>query len=380
MENQNLIVEKKPTEASKGSFFKPVIQKKLSIGSPNDSYEAEADHVADKVMRMKEPTQQNVTQTGSLIQKKCTHCQEEELRKKPLAESITPLIQRRSTESGGESHAPSHVESQINSSRGGGSSMDHGTQHFMESRFGTDFSGVRIHTGSQAVQMSKELNAQAFTVGNDVYFNEGKYSPNSDSGRHLLAHELTHTVQQNGGIGRKIQKVCGRTSSAVSDFPNTYIRHIDVNISNPCSVTLTWIGSGASSQSAGPFHGTIGNGNRGRNNCNDTTVSNTSGTNCTPKGNFTIERQACHLGGYDEAKNASYFQESRGIAFHYWASRPDCPASHGCVRMNSDDSALIYDNVISERTADTHGHPATTVTVDGTWETCADYNKRIEKD
>jgi Domain of unknown function (DUF4157) len=206
MENQNLIVEKKPTEASKGSFFKPVIQKKLSIGSPNDSYEAEADHVADKVMRMKEPTQQNVTQTGSLIQKKCTHCQEEELRKKPLAESITPLIQRRSTESGGESHAPSHVESQINSSRGGGSVMDHGTQHFMESRFGTDFSGVRIHTGSQAVQMSKELDAQAFTVGNDVYFNEGKYTPNSDSGRHLLAHELTHTVQQNGGIGRKIQK------------------------------------------------------------------------------------------------------------------------------------------------------------------------------
>jgi hypothetical protein len=55
--------------------------------------------------------------------------------------------------------------------------------------------------------MSRELNAEAFTVGNDVYFNEGKYSPNSDSGRHLLAHELTHTVQQ-GGIKRKIQKSC----------------------------------------------------------------------------------------------------------------------------------------------------------------------------
>jgi len=77
----------------------------------------------------------------------------------------------------------------------------------MENRFGTDFSEVKIHTGSQAIQMSRELNAQAFTVGNDIYFNEGKYNPSSDAGKHLLAHELTHTVQQNGGIGRKIQKL-----------------------------------------------------------------------------------------------------------------------------------------------------------------------------
>jgi Domain of unknown function (DUF4157) len=207
MENQNLTLEKKPTEVSKGSFFKPVIQKKLSIGSPNDSYEVEADTVADKVMRMSEPTQQNVSQTGALIQKKCAHCQEEELRRKPLAESITPLIQRVANHAGGESVASDGVTSQINSSRGGGSKMDHGTQHFMESRFGTDFSGVRIHTGSQAVQMSRELNAQAFTVGNDVFFNEGKYSPNSDSGRHLLAHELTHTVQQGRSSGLAMRRI-----------------------------------------------------------------------------------------------------------------------------------------------------------------------------
>jgi hypothetical protein len=196
----------------------PVIQKKMSIGSSNDAYEVEADNIANKVMRMSEPSQQNISHTGALVQRKCSGCeQEEKLQMKPLADSITSLIQRRSTESGGESQAPSHVESQINSSKGGGNSMDHGTQRFMESRFGTDFSDVKIHTGSQAVQMSRELNAQAFTVGNDVYFNEGKYSPNSDSGRHLLAHELTHTVQQ-GGIGRKIQRepVTAVTISAVA--------------------------------------------------------------------------------------------------------------------------------------------------------------------
>jgi hypothetical protein len=208
METQTLQKQSTPKTAKPNvPFFAPAIQKKLSVGASNDSYEAEADTVADKVMRMTEPQQRNVSHSGSLVQRKCAACeQEEKLRMKPLAESISSLIQKSPTENSGESQASSHVENQINSSKGGGSVMDHSTKSFMESRFGTDFSGVRIHTGSQAVQMSRELNAQAFTVGNDVYFNEGKYSPNSDSGKHLLAHELTHTVQQGGGIDRKVQR------------------------------------------------------------------------------------------------------------------------------------------------------------------------------
>ncbi|WP_290804767.1 DUF4157 domain-containing protein [Flavobacterium sp.] len=209
--------------ASKGStFFKPTIQKKLSVGSATDSYEVEADIMANRVMSMKTSSKTNVNQTGSLVQRKCAACeQEEKIQKKPLAESITPLIQRSSSEKGGE--ASTQVENQINSSKGNGATMDGETKNFMETRFGTDFSDVKIHTGSQAVQMSRELNAHAFTVGNDIYFNEGKYNPNSDSGKHLLAHELTHTVQQSGGIDRKIQKLsisrvsrtsgtCGRRS------------------------------------------------------------------------------------------------------------------------------------------------------------------------
>ncbi|MBB4804823.1 hypothetical protein HNP38_000095 [Chryseobacterium defluvii] len=194
---------KTPLKNKNTSFFKPAVQKKLSVGSADDSYETEADRAADKVMKMPEPTPQ-VTHTGALLQRKCADCGEDELQMKPLAENITPLIQRSSSESGGV--APHHVESGINSGRGSGSSMDTGTKSFMESRFGTDFSHVKIHTGSEAVQMSRELSAQAFTVGNDIYFNEGKYSPGSDHGKHLLAHELTHTIQQNGTIGRKIQR------------------------------------------------------------------------------------------------------------------------------------------------------------------------------
>ncbi|UFH33150.1 DUF4157 domain-containing protein [Chryseobacterium sp. C-71] len=199
--------QKTQSKKNHTSFFKPVIQKKLSVGSANDSYEVEADQVADKVMKMREPSPQ-VTHTGALVQRKCAHCeQEEKLQMKPLAENISPFIQRSSPKSVGESHAPNHVESQINSSKGGGNSMDNGTKNFMESRFGTDFSNVKIHTGSEAVQMSRELNAQAFAVGNDIYFNEGQYNPVSGAGKHLLAHELTHTVQQANGIKTKIQRV-----------------------------------------------------------------------------------------------------------------------------------------------------------------------------
>ena len=91
------------------------------------------------------------------------------------------------------------IESSLMSSKGSGSPLPSATREQMESSFGADFSNVRIHTGSNAVGMSKDLHAQAFTHGNDIYFNSGRYDTNSASGKHLLAHELTHTLQQGGG-------------------------------------------------------------------------------------------------------------------------------------------------------------------------------------
>jgi hypothetical protein len=90
----------------------------------------------------------------------------------------------------------------------------------MQSRFGTDFSSVNIHTGDEAIQMNRELNAKAFTVGSDIYFNQGQYNPNSDDGNHLLAHELTHTIQQGNGIQRQIQRMVheGHDNYAVYSF------------------------------------------------------------------------------------------------------------------------------------------------------------------
>jgi len=166
------------------------IQTKLTINSPGDQYEQQADRVADQVMRM--------TDTP-LVQRKCAGCEEvsQRLQRKPLAETITPLIQAKGTEGGAASDS---LTQQIHATRGSGSSMDGNTQSFMQRRFGADFSGVKIHTGNYAVQMNREMRAQAFTVGNDIYFNSGRYRPELESGKHLLAHELAHVVQQNGSV------------------------------------------------------------------------------------------------------------------------------------------------------------------------------------
>jgi len=82
---------------------------------------------------------------------------------------------------------------------GGGSSLDNDTRADMESRFGTSFGDVKVHTGGSAHDSAKSVNAQAYTVGSNIVFQDGKYDPGSDAGKHMLAHELTHVVQQRSG-------------------------------------------------------------------------------------------------------------------------------------------------------------------------------------
>ncbi len=170
------------------------VQRKLSIGATDDPLEHEADAMADKVMRM--PGQ-------NFIQRKCAHCEEEEkAQRKPLAS----FIQKKQSLINNNAVASDSISNQIQSTKGGGNSMPDATKSFMESRFGADFSNVNIHTGNDASQLSNQLNAQAFTVGNNIYFNEGKYQPESSEGKHLLAHELTHTIQQ--GNQTSLQRSC----------------------------------------------------------------------------------------------------------------------------------------------------------------------------
>jgi len=95
-------------------------------------------------------------------------------------------------------------ESKVKQQSGGGQPLPSDVRADLEPKFGADFSGVKIHTGSTAAQLSQDVGAQAFTHGSDIYFNQGKYNPESGSGKQLLAHELTHTVQQGGsGVQRE---------------------------------------------------------------------------------------------------------------------------------------------------------------------------------
>lgn len=121
---------------------------------------------------------------------------------------------------GEESTAPSNVEQQLASSKGGGQSLPETTRSGMEQSMGADFSGVRIHTDSSAVQMNKDLHAQAFTHGSDIYFNSGKFDTGSSGGQHLLAHELTHVVQQGSApaVQQKAEEETGKPP-AVTEVP-----------------------------------------------------------------------------------------------------------------------------------------------------------------
>ena len=103
-----------------------------------------------------------------------------------------------------ETEATPEVEATIEQTRGGGRSLDAGIQRQMESAFGTNFSEVRVHTDSTADALNQSLSARAFTTGQDIFFRQGEYNPGSSSGKELLAHELTHVVQQTGTVRGKL--------------------------------------------------------------------------------------------------------------------------------------------------------------------------------
>ncbi|MES0491949.1 MAG: DUF4157 domain-containing protein, partial [Leptospirales bacterium] len=110
-------------------------------------------------------------------------------------EAQAKYLQKKST---GPVPASSNIESSINAARGGGRSLSSGERSYYEPRFGRSFGGVKIHTDSKAAQLSRSVNARAFTVGSEVFFGAGEYSPETTKGKKLMAHELTHTVQQVG--------------------------------------------------------------------------------------------------------------------------------------------------------------------------------------
>ena len=234
------------------SFFRPIIQPKLLINQPGDAYEHEADAVAEKVMRMsdssvlknnksffspsaiaiskasntkeepvekenkKEESEEQVNYTQArlsfdelpppngdvrlntigVVRRKCPECEEEEKK-----------IQRKEINSV-EPGAGTSAENYISSLNGKGKSLTAGERAFFEPRFNYDFSKVKIHTDADAARSAQSINALAYTSGNDIVFNTNQYSPQTEIGKKLLGHELTHVVQQKADPGqdRRVQR------------------------------------------------------------------------------------------------------------------------------------------------------------------------------
>jgi hypothetical protein len=132
------------------------------------------------------------------IQRKCSSCEQEHNQQMlPAGEKDMQETIQRKTGDGESAGSGNVVESSLSRTKGNGSPMPDALNESMSNSLAFDFSDVKIHTDSSAVQLSTDLNAQAFTHGNDIYFNDGKYNTNSREGKHLLAHELTHVVQQS---------------------------------------------------------------------------------------------------------------------------------------------------------------------------------------
>jgi len=213
-EVQRMLAQRKLTAAPSGG-----IQTKLTVGAPDDVYEQEADSVAHQVMTMPADVQRNNLEDEQVAMKRIQRdelddddqklamkrIQRDELDDDDQKLAMKPL-QRSSA--GAVPDVTDETEGQIESMRGGGQSMPDSARSFFEPRFGQDFGNVSIHTGAQADSLNRQLEARAFTTGSDIFFRSGEYNPESSGGRELLAHELTHVVQQGGSQAQRKSEDC----------------------------------------------------------------------------------------------------------------------------------------------------------------------------
>lgn len=169
------------------------IQTKLAINEPGDQYEREADQVADRVMRMAAPS--SISPASMAIQRKCSACEEED---KPHK-----LERKESGSTAAGSFAPPLVHDVLGEP---GAPLDPGARAFFEPRFGVDFSHVRVHTDGRAAASARAVQATAYTSGRHIVFDSGRYQPRNTQDS-LLAHELTHVIQQGSGTQQLHRKL-----------------------------------------------------------------------------------------------------------------------------------------------------------------------------
>jgi hypothetical protein len=234
------------------------VQAKLSVSDPNDVYEQEAERVSGEVLksintpikkqsveeeeelamaeaaglqRQADEEEEELAMAEATAVRRQADEEEEELAmsrpasevKRQAAEEEEEEVQMQSDE--GQLQAVSEdLETRINNARGGGQPLAGDIRTSMEGAFGTDFGGVKLHTDSEADELNRQLSARAFTTGKDVFFRQGEYSPTSDSGRKLIAHELTHVIQQTGEVAAS-EKAADQSYRGIPSYLREQLTH-----------------------------------------------------------------------------------------------------------------------------------------------------------
>lgn len=197
----------------------PHLQTSLNVSSPHDPAEKEAESSAKQVVGMAVPDK-SVALVGNGGNAVFRQVAGPSKNSKPSARLVSPYITRNIGSAGEAQSAQASmvqrkpadkpktsadIAADIQGSTSGGTPLPMGVRRFMEPRFKADFSKVKIHTGDKSVKLNRQLNAKAFATGNHVFFGQGKFQPDSQEGKELIAHELTHTIQQGGSIQRSAE-------------------------------------------------------------------------------------------------------------------------------------------------------------------------------
>jgi hypothetical protein len=184
----------------------------LGVSSPHDSAEREAAQVARRVISLPaSPASASSGRFAGLLPVSATTPQ-----RAPARGAAAPTAR------------PTPAASRPGLPSGSGQPLPRSLRDFMEPRFGTDFSAVRLHTGPPAAQASRQLNAAAFTVGHQIFFGRDAYQPDSSAGRELIAHELTHTIQQ-GAVPQSAAPVRRRDVPAVSERSAPSVQRLGIS-------------------------------------------------------------------------------------------------------------------------------------------------------
>jgi len=343
-------------------------QTKLRVSQPGDAYEQEADRVADMVMRtpgsegpqisrLAADANEVYRQTADEVEEVDTTHEADDDEIVP-DETGMPELKEDAAAPGPLHHIPRH----------GGRPLDSGIRDFMEQRFSSDFSHVQLHTDQDAADSADKLNAHAYTVGSDIYFNHGKYDPGTHAGQKLLAHELTHVIQQTGsreelGVQRAprgqrrtpaptcentcdpgscpqgkqskvIRNDCGLNPEPVN--PDNYISALNVSLSAK-TVQVIWSGMIAGNTEVWPCSPHPSNTPR-----RSPERPDVVGTKCS------INHTNLHKDGM--AWFTGFASEGLRIGFHDSQKVGPACVSHGCVRVCCDKAEIINKNTWGGRT------------------------------